>query len=116
MSSVIAKFLIVELSDKSSNLFDLMPELHYAYDKSAIPPIIKEIETALVERVRISTDSSNKRKGAMLKKLPYRNTKNGLEAVTVETIEIAPRLEAVTFKNIPIGANIISPKTTSMKV
>ena len=97
-------------------LFDLMRALDYAYDKNAIPPIIREIETALVARVRMSIDSSNKRKGGALKKLPYRNTKNGLDAVTVETIEIAPRLEAVTFKNIPIGANIISPMTTSIKV
>ncbi len=58
----------VKRSDETPS--DLMGAPDYAYDKTAIPPIIREIETALVARVRISTDSSNKRKGAMLKKLP----------------------------------------------
>ena len=78
--------------------------------------MIKDIDTALVARVRMSIDSSNKLKGGTLKILPYRNTKNGLDAVTVETIDIAPRLEAVTFKKIPMGANIISPTNTNTNV
>ena len=90
--------------------------LIYPNDNRAIPPIISDIEMALVDSVRMSIDSSNKRNGETLNILPYRNTKNGLDAVTVETIEIAPRLEAVTFKNIPIGANIISPMTTNINV
>ena len=48
--------------------------------------------------------------------LPYRNTKNGLDAVIVETMEIAPRLEAATFRNIPIGAKITSPMITKANV
>ena len=71
---------------------------------------------AFVARVSMSIDSSNKRKGGTLKILPYKNTKNGLDAVTVDTIEIEPRLDAVTFKNMPIGANIISPITTRTRV
>ena len=71
---------------------------------------------AFVARVRMSIDSSNKRKGGTLKILPYKNTKNGRDAVTVETMEIAPKLEAVTFKKIPMGASITSPMTTNTKV
>ena len=78
--------------------------------------MIRDMETAFVARVRLSIDSSNKRNGGILKILPYKSTKNGLDAVTVETMEIEPRLEAVTFKNIPIGAKIISPITTSTSV
>ena len=78
--------------------------------------MIRDMEMAFVARVRLSIDSSNKRNGGMLKTLPYKSTKNGLDAVTVETMEIAPRLEAVTFKNIPIGAKIISPITTNTSV
>ena len=78
--------------------------------------MIRDMETAFVARVRLSIDSSNKRNGGILKILPYKSTKNGLDAVTVETMEIAPRLEAVTFKNIPIGAKIISPITTNTSV
>ena len=64
----------------------------------------------------MSMDSSSKRNGGRLNILPYKNTKNGLDAVTVDTIEIAPRFEAVTFKNIPIGARITSPMTTKANV
>ncbi len=90
--------------------------LCYPNDNRAIPPVIRNMETVFVARFRMSIDSSSKRSGGRLNILPYKNTKNGLDAVTVDTIEIAPRFEAVTFKNIPIGARITSPMTTKANV
>ena len=47
-------------------LFGLKNELGYPNDNRAIPPMIRDIETALVARVLRSIDSSSKRKGGTL--------------------------------------------------